>query len=194
VGNPEHLDIVIFPDADNRFEMYEDDGESLAYQQGRYALTAFTQLWRVTEVEFTIDPVMGDVSVVPARRTYRLIFRGIQLPDQISVHVNGRPREVETTYDAANDSLTIEGLTLIALDRATVVVAKNEQLLMAWRDRRADQARALLREFRIDNWLKLRIDRDWDKLVAAPDLLQAYQGLKDVHVAALRNIIESRAA
>ncbi len=194
VGNPERLDIVIFPDADNRFELYEDDGESLAYQQGRYALTAFTQLWRVTETEFTIDPVMGDVSVIPARRTYRLIFRGIQRPDQISVHVNGRAREVETTYEASTDTLTIEGLTLIALDRATIVVAMTDQLLMAWRDRRLEQARTLLREFRIDNWLKLQLDRDWGKLVAAPDLLQGYQGLKDAHVAALRNIIESHAA
>ncbi len=72
------------------------------------------------------------------------------------------------------------------------VLAMTEQLLMAWRDRRLEQARTLLREFRIDNWLKLQIDRDWDKLVAAPDLLQGYQGLKDVHVAALRNIIQSR--
>jgi hypothetical protein len=192
VGNPDRLDIVIFPDADNRFELYEDDGESLAYQQGRYALTAFTHLWRGTEAEFTIDPVMGDVSVVPARRTYRLIFRGIHRPDRISVRVNGRLREVTIAYDSATDSLTIEGLTLIPLDRAEVVVAMTDQLLMAWRDRRAEQARALLREFRLDNWLKLQIDQDWDKIVAAPARLTSYAGLKDAQVAALRNIIESR--
>ncbi len=193
VGNPDRLDIVIFPDADNRFELYEDDGESPAYQQGRYALTAFTHLWRGTEAEFTIEPVMGDVSVVPAKRAYRLIFRGIHQPDRISVRVNGQPRDVTTTYDAATDSLTIDGLALIPLDRAEVVIAMTDQLLMTWRDRRAARARALLREFRLDNWLKYEIDRDWDKLVAAPDLLPRYPGLKDAHVAALRQLIESRA-
>ncbi len=192
VDNPEHLDIIIFPDADNRFELFEDDGGSLAYQSGRYALTAFTQLWRGTEAEFTIDPVMGDVGVVPAWRSYRLIFRGIHQPDRISVRVNDRPCEAVTAYDAATDSLTIDGLTLSPLDHAEVLVAMDTELLMAWRDRRKEQARTLLREFRIDSRLKLQIDQDWDKIAAAPEWLQSYAGLKDVHVAALRNIIESR--
>ena len=45
---------------------------------------------------------------------------------------------------------------------------------------------------RLDNWLKLQIDQDWDKIMAAPERLMSYAGLKDAHVAALRNIIESR--
>jgi alpha-glucosidase (family GH31 glycosyl hydrolase) len=192
VGNPDQLDMIIFPAAANRFELYEDDGESLAYQQGRSALTAFTQAWRATEAEFTIDAVRGDVGVVPVKRTYRLIFRGIQPPDRIGVRVNGQPREVITTYDSTTDSLTIEGLTLSPLDCAEVIVTMTDRSLMAGRDRRAERARALLREFRLDNWLKLHIDQDWAKIVAAPDLLQSYPGIKDVHVAALRNIIESR--
>jgi hypothetical protein len=192
VSNPDHLDVVIFPAADNRFELYEDDGESLAYQHGRYALTAFEYRWHGSEAIFIFNPVTGDVDRVPPQRSYRLIFRGIHQPDRISVHVNGHPRDVVTLYDTSTDSLTLEGLTLSPSDRVEVVVAMADRSLMAGRDRRAERARALLREFRIDNWLKLQIDRDWDKLVAAPERLQSYQGLKDVHVAALRNVIEAR--
>ncbi len=193
VENPDHLDIIIFPEADNRFELYEDDGESLAYQQGHYALTAFTQVWRGSEVIFAIHPVTGDVGVVPARRTYRLIFRSVCQPDRINIAVNDQPHRANTTYDSATDSLIIDGLTLSPKDYAEIDLVMDTQVLTTRRDRRAEHARALLREFRIDNWLKLQIDRDWDAITAAPERLQSYAGLKDVHVAALRNVIESRA-
>ena len=42
IENPKELDLYVFPGADNRFELYEDDGETTDYQRGKYAITAFT--------------------------------------------------------------------------------------------------------------------------------------------------------
>lgn len=76
VGNPTELDIYIFPGADNTFELYEDDGESTEYQRGKYAITRF----ELKGGMFTVHPAQGDLSIIPARRTYRIhIDRSIDL-------------------------------------------------------------------------------------------------------------------
>jgi len=84
IENPTELDIYIFPGADreaspqrserdNTFDLYEDDGETTDYQQGKYAITRF----ELKNDIFTIHPAQGDLSVIPAQRTYRIHLRGI---------------------------------------------------------------------------------------------------------------------
>src|SRR5260370_158037 len=60
------------PDAASRFELYEDDGRSLDYRQGRYALTVFECATGPGGVTVRIGEPTGDRSVVPASRPYRL--------------------------------------------------------------------------------------------------------------------------
>ena len=72
LDNLTELDIHIFPGADNTFDLYEDDGETTDYQRGKYAITRF----ELKGDEFIIHPAQGDLSVIPARRTYRIHLRG----------------------------------------------------------------------------------------------------------------------
>lgn len=82
IENPTELDVHLFPGADNSFELYEDDGETTDYQRGAYAVTRFelTASGDRGGVTFTIHPATGDLSLVPARRTYRLHGRGLTEP------------------------------------------------------------------------------------------------------------------
>jgi alpha-glucosidase (family GH31 glycosyl hydrolase) len=80
LANPTELDIHIFPGADNTFDLYEDDGETTDYQHGKYAITRF----ELKDNIFTIHPVQGDLSVVPAQRTYRLHLLGANRSDCIA--------------------------------------------------------------------------------------------------------------
>jgi alpha-glucosidase (family GH31 glycosyl hydrolase) len=73
IDNPGGLDIYVFPGADNSFELYEDDGETTDYLQEKFAITRFT----LENGRFTIHPVDGDQSLVPASRTYRIHLRGV---------------------------------------------------------------------------------------------------------------------
>lgn len=73
LSNPTELDIYVFPGADNRFELYEDDGETTDYQRGIYAITLFT----LEKGVFTIHPAQGDLSLIPAKRTYRIHLCGV---------------------------------------------------------------------------------------------------------------------
>ncbi len=73
VDNPSELDVYVFPGADNQFELYEDDGVSTDYDCGIFAVTRF----ELKGAKFTIHAVEGDRSVVPAKRVYRIHFRGV---------------------------------------------------------------------------------------------------------------------
>jgi alpha-glucosidase (family GH31 glycosyl hydrolase) len=73
IDNPEVLDLIIFPGADNSFDLYEDDGETTGYQRGEYALTRFT----LEDGVFTIHRPQGDLRVLPQRRIYHIHLRGV---------------------------------------------------------------------------------------------------------------------
>jgi len=89
LDNPTELDIYIFPGVDNTFDLYEDDGETTDYQHGKYAVTRFD----LKDNTFTIHPAQGDLSVIPAKRTYR-------------IHIN-RAITLEPFTIAPNESRTI---------------------------------------------------------------------------------------
>ena len=61
--------------------------------------TAFDLRVQEHNVVFTIEPGQGDVSVVPQQRTYRLIFHRVTQPAEMTVTVDGMPRDVMTLYD-----------------------------------------------------------------------------------------------
>lgn len=78
LGGSEHLELLIAPGADGCFTLYEDDGESLAYQQGAYCETKLSLAWAEKQATLTIHPAEGDLSLVPRVRGYRLILRGFR--------------------------------------------------------------------------------------------------------------------
>ena len=76
LGCAEDMHIVVAPGASNSFRLYEDDGVSLDYQQGKYAETPMTLDWSDQSATFTIHPVEGDASLVPEKRRWTVAFRG----------------------------------------------------------------------------------------------------------------------
>ena len=92
--NPVDMELLIYR-GNNTFKLYEDDGESLSYQNGAFCKTPFTVKEDGSSVYFTIDKGEGDVSVVPEKRNYKLFFKDIANAE-ITVKVNGRKRALKT--------------------------------------------------------------------------------------------------
>ena len=107
IQNPAELDLYIFPGADNRFELYEDDGETIDYQRGKYAITTFT----LKKNTFTIQPPSGDTSLIPSQRTYRIHLRGVD--KSASASLPGQ-------YDLATRTLSLDAVTLKPTDSLQV--------------------------------------------------------------------------
>jgi alpha-glucosidase (family GH31 glycosyl hydrolase) len=71
----DEVTLQIYPAGASRFELYEDDGRTNGYRQGRHALTPIECVARLGGVTIRIGPPMGDPSVVPPARRYLLRLR-----------------------------------------------------------------------------------------------------------------------
>lgn len=117
----------IFPGADNRFTLYEDDGVTLGYQNGESVVTRMTWEWGTNPV-FTIDRPEGELSLIPARRDYTLVFRKIAGGDRVEVTVD--EKAAAFTQRREGDALILQigqvsgALTVRFADGVTV--AKND--------------------------------------------------------------------
>ena len=193
VNNPATLEVHIFPFRDNRFELYEDDGVTTAYQHGHYCLTAFDMKAHDNSLDFTIEPGRDDTSVMLPQRTYRLIFHRVTRPDSIRVAVNDVRRDAASNYDEAARTLLVELTGISPTDRAVLILRRADRPWMDREDRRARRCRQLLRAFRLESDRKRDIDEHLEEIFEDPTLLRSFgAGVKDAHLEALRSVIESK--
>ncbi len=166
VANPPELELWVFPGADRRFDLFEDDGETVAYRQGAYRLTAFTQEWRGRSLAFTIHPAQGALDAAPDPRTYLLAFKGILSPESVTALRDGEPLDVASTYDPQTHTLRMDAIELPAASTLTVTLSTSAESLMAAPLSVEERVRRLLRSFRAPTFVKSRID------AALPELRQ----------------------
>jgi hypothetical protein len=193
---PTELDVLVFPGADNTFSLIEDDGETQAYRRGDVWETRFQQMWRGKELELTVrqgrpvwaalkdDAQIKEIpSWLPAERRITLRFRGISQPAEVSANLGA----VETTYDAATETLILAGIGLHPHEALSVLLRLPRGSLLGARDRRSERCRDLLRSFRLDSLVKQQVDSALPDLLAGRAALDDYAAaLKDGHLAALR--------
>jgi hypothetical protein len=190
-GNPETLEVHIFPSHSNRFELYEDDGETTTYQHGHFCLTTFELKVRDRGVDFSIDAGQGDVSVVPQQRMYRLIFQRVTPPAALTVIVNGAAHETTSRYDEDSQRCTIEVIAAPS-DRVEIAVRPDGESWLAQNDRRELRFRQMLRTFRMESDTKRWIDQYRAEIFEDPDQLKEFgAAVKDAHLAALWSVLES---
>jgi alpha-glucosidase (family GH31 glycosyl hydrolase) len=190
-GNPETLDVHIFPRQSNRFELYEDDGETTAYQRGHSCLTVVELKVQKGRVDFTIEPGQGDMSVVPHQRTYRLIFHRVTPPAGVTLQINGVSHTAVTLYDEELQRYTIEVIAAPS-DRVEMAVQCGDRSWTAQDDRREQRFRQMLRALRMESDTKRWIDQYRAEIFEDPDQLKEFgAAVKDAHIAALRSVLES---
>lgn len=106
VDNPTALSIHVFPGKSNTFELYEDDGESFAYQTGKYAVTKMQLDWE--NQKFVFFPAEGDCSVIPENRELNISFKGFTDMKKIAVHMNGKEIDFVDNYDSETNTCTVK--------------------------------------------------------------------------------------
>ena len=132
--NPRALDVVVFPGADGSFAMREDSGEfrevcadAAAAQESATAVTAMTWQWDDgRSPQFVIEASTGNTSVVPERRDWTLIFRGVAR-SAMQVIVGGEAWDKDlvgttvTDYDGETLSLSVRLVDVPTSARIQVV-------------------------------------------------------------------------
>ena len=84
-------------DADNSFTLYEDDGISLGYKDGKYLTTRLQYTQTGDKATVTVHPAKGAYDGQVSHRAYRLLLPA--LPDGSTVKVNGRKARVGRDND-----------------------------------------------------------------------------------------------
>jgi alpha-glucosidase (family GH31 glycosyl hydrolase) len=166
VNNPDELEVVIFPGASRRFELFEDDGESNAYRQNLYRITPFYNEWSENRMLFQVEPVEGFVNAGPETRTFTLLFRGIVNPEQIEVELDGHAVHSTPHYDVKTSTLRIGGIRLAAGSRLSVQLITDGETLIDRRARLLHHVRKMLWAARMPTYIKQRIE------AAVPELEQ----------------------
>jgi alpha-glucosidase (family GH31 glycosyl hydrolase) len=64
------------------FDLYEDDGTTMAYQKGQYAITRFRLVETGDGLRLTITPPEDSHGLLPQNRTFYLNFRDLDTPVQ----------------------------------------------------------------------------------------------------------------
>ena len=72
----DELTLRVHPEGTTRFTLYEDDGRTQGYREGRYARILFECVAAPDAVTVRIGAATGDASVVPVRRRYHLEMGG----------------------------------------------------------------------------------------------------------------------
>ncbi len=192
VDNPERLEIVVFPGKDNRFELYEDDGESVDYQAGKAAFTPFSSTWTGASLRFCIDPLRGDASYIPAGRTYQVCFKAIVQPSSVEIRRNGSSVLAQSAYDPATHCLTIEAGHLGTEERLEILLSVESGTLLVTEDPRPAAIRRLLSAMSVNTWLKKRLDDDIPLLLSGARKPRDYPFLSDAQIGALDNLIQNQ--
>lgn len=68
----EPMQILIYPGADGRFELYEDEGENVNYEQGYFSNIEFK--WNDADKILTIEDRKGDFKGMPVNRKFEIVL------------------------------------------------------------------------------------------------------------------------
>jgi alpha-glucosidase (family GH31 glycosyl hydrolase) len=115
-SNPTDMDLLIYR-GNNSFTLYEDDGISSLYKDGKCAFTTFSISEEDDKISFNIDKVEGDIKSTVKNRTYHLKFKDI-INAKLKLNING----VESNSEFSSD---IE-IKLKPSDKAEIILTDYE--------------------------------------------------------------------
>lgn len=110
-SNPAELDLLVFPGADDRFGLYEDDNTSQAYREGAFCTTLFKQTTRDGVTTFKIHAAEGDRSLLSEERRYKIHLRGVKKLDGLHTKVAGTDKLLPVVRSDASE-VVLEALSL----------------------------------------------------------------------------------
>lgn len=174
VENPSSLDLHIFAGADNRFTLYEDDGESSAYQSGHCCQTTIEQIVSADGLKIVIHQVEGDSSLIPAERQFNLHLHGVQAALAIDLSINGQPHAHQAHYDAATETLIFDSITLTANEQLQLHLEAETGNLLSHRERGQETVLHLLSHFKLHTGVRNKIAEELPAILADPAKLAPY--------------------
>ncbi|MDY6873774.1 MAG: DUF5110 domain-containing protein, partial [Chloroflexota bacterium] len=170
INNPDTLTINVFPGSDNTFELYEDDGETQAYQRGEFALTTLSQTWSHKGCQFTVAPVSGDRNLLPENRQYEIVFVSVNKPEMVNVSIEGKVTATEWRYDDSTHKLTVSCINLSTSSKLEIQITASDAIMFKGGRRKA-MLETMLKAFKMNSYVKQNLQNRLDSFLENPTLL-----------------------
>ncbi|MCD8368647.1 MAG: glycoside hydrolase family 31 protein [Clostridiales bacterium] len=126
--NPKRMRIKVFCGGDGSFTLYEDDGISMAFEQGSFVTTTYRLHWS-DEKSFVIEAAEGDTALIPAQRDYAVELYGVGADSVASVTKDGNDAAYEQSWDEDRHVLTISVQKVDVLQRLVITLHPNAALM-----------------------------------------------------------------
>ncbi len=141
-ANPSALRLCVGSGADGSYTLYEDDGITMEYRDGKFVETRFDVSYKKSdskdaamdnsdEIRISIQPAEGDLELIPEKRDYEIRIYGVMKTDkEISVKVQGtntsdteqaENNTVETCYDEKRCILSIKVSDVVTREGCEVI-------------------------------------------------------------------------
>lgn len=98
-GNPDSLEIHIFPGESHTFNLYEDDGVSEMYKDGKYILTQIDYNYLPSNYTVIIRTIDGGRGIIEDYRDYKIRFRNTKKATDVIAYFNNTPLETVSYID-----------------------------------------------------------------------------------------------
>ncbi|MBR4668926.1 MAG: DUF5110 domain-containing protein [Butyrivibrio sp.] len=132
-GNPSSFRILIGGGASGEYTLYEDDGISMNFEKGEVVETRFATVYDETSktITFTIHSAEGDLSLIPEKRNYELVFYGVKASHSEATTFDGKTTKLCLSDVSTKDGITctIENVELLHNDYHRLIF---ELLDRAW--------------------------------------------------------------
>jgi alpha-glucosidase (family GH31 glycosyl hydrolase) len=173
IGNPDTLMVKVFPGTDGEFQLYEDDGETLAYEQGAFTITTFREVWQGKKLNFFIDPTEGNFSDKVGERIYNLFFYSLTSPKSVIAKLDGKELHVDWVYNSADHILRITDIKLLSTKALSIEITSSEELQYKEDSQKATLEK-MLKVFRMNTYVKESLHKSLDELMTNSMLLTNY--------------------
>ena len=96
INIPVSMEIQVFPGKSNEYTLYEDDGVTSGYKDGKYAITSYDYNYQKSNHTLIIRPLEGKTAILPRERNYRIRFRNTRLATEVVAYVNSEEVKVKS--------------------------------------------------------------------------------------------------
>ena len=151
--NPESLRIHVYAGADGRFDLYEDDNETCAYEENKCVITEMTYTEGAENV-FTIKASAGDLTLIPEKRQYTVELTGYQKEavNSVRLTVDGNSLEAEEiSYDSKKQAVIVSVPSVSVKQSVKIII---DAQYMACENRTEERCFEFLNQAEIEFGLK----------------------------------------
>lgn len=102
MNNPTKIEVQVFPGRSNNYTLYEDDGLTNNYKEGKYLKTNYEYNYMPNNYTVIIRSIEGEKDIVPEYRDYKVRFRNVKKADDVIVYFNDMLLKPTTYKDDAD--------------------------------------------------------------------------------------------